>query len=395
VLAGGAIALMLLEYISVPLPFVVRPPQRTLVGEWLARAPGAGAVIHLPLALDARNSPPMVQSMEHWRPIVNGHSGQRPSFFTALADLMNDFPTAEALWSLRDFEVRFVVSPKVLTDLPPTTDTPALPLADSPLVERARFPEGVIYELVWTPEREARLPRPAPPPPPSPGPPPFAVGESATYDVRWVGGALGMSAGRATLEVRPGPGGRGYRFVARGETAHWVRQFFDARNEYATVSSPDLMPLEHRREEHQGRRDLTRVFTFDHAARTVNVTSGNTGDEGVAFSVPPGTRDALTALYYARSVRLNMGETVRVPVNDGGRNLILELRAVATESITVEGRAMPVVRLEPRIVQRVVRRRPLEMTVWLSHDSRRIPVRADVSAGFGQLRLDLLSYRPR
>jgi hypothetical protein len=306
---------------------------------------------------------------------------------------MSDFPAAESLWTLRDFDVRFVVSAHAFGDLASSGDIPAMPLADSPLVERVRFPEGVIYELVWTPEREARLPRPAPPPPPSPGPPPFAVGESATYDVRWVGGALGMSAGRAVLEVRPADDGEGYRFVARGETANWVRQFFDARNEYATIASPDLLPLEHTREERQGHKNLRRVFTFDHVARVVKVTSA--GDGGVTFAVPPGTRDALTALYYARSVPLAAGEIVKIPLNDGGRNLILELRAAADETIVFEGRNVPAIRLEPRIVQRVARRRPLELTVWLSRDGRRVPLRADVSAGFGRVQLELLSYRAR
>jgi hypothetical protein len=84
-----------------------------------------------------------------------------------------------------------------------------------------------------------------------------------------------------------------------------------------------------------------------------------------------------------------------VPLNDGGRNLILELRAAGDEDITVGDRLRPAVRLEPRVIQRVARRRPLELTVWLSRDAHRIPLRADVSAGFGRVRLDLVEYTPR
>ena len=391
-----ATLLLSIEYISAPLPYVPRPPVSTPVGRWLADAPGPGAVIHLPLTLDARNTVAMVQSMEHWRPVVNGHSGQRPPFFTALVDVMSGFPSAESLWALRDFDVRFVVASAPVTPPAPTDGGPPLSEAESPLVERARLDERVIYELVWTAEREAHLPRPAPPQPPAPGAVPFAIGERATYDVRWLGGGLGVSAGRATVSVRRAHGDGAYELTAEAETADWVSQFFDTENEYVTVVTSDLLPLRHQRREQQSHRDLTRVFSFDHETRTVRIQSGTTSAEGaVTLSIPPGTRDALSALYYARAVALVPGDLVKVPVSEGGRNLILELRAIREEVVTVGGRSVTALRLEPRVVQRVARRRPLEMVVWLSRDAHRVPLRADVSAGFGRVRLDLVEYAPR
>lgn len=391
--AAAAAALMLAEYVSAPLAYPVRPPRQTEVGQWLAGAPGPGAVVHLPLTLDDRNTPPMVQSMEHWRPIVNGHSGQRPPFFTALVDALSGFPSAEALWTLRDFDVRFVVAPAPVGAVRHPDTGAALEMRETPLVERARLAEGVIYELVWTPEHEARLPRPAPPPPPPPGAPPFAIGERAEYEVRWLGGGLGMAAGRATIEVHRGDGAA-YRFVARAETAEWVRRFFEARNEYATEASADLLPARQTREERQGYRHVRREFVFDHEARLVRVSSGDAG-AALALPMPPGTRDALTALYYLRSRPLDPGDAIRVPVNDGGRNLVLDVRVEAEETIEVGGRPIAALRLAPRIVQRVQRREPIELTVWMSRDERRIPLRVDVSAGFGRLRVDLVSYDAR
>ena len=50
-------------------------------------------------------------------------------------------------------------------------------------------------------------------PPPEPGPPPFAVGESATYRVRWAGGPLNIPAGEATISVAPPQASESFRFV--------------------------------------------------------------------------------------------------------------------------------------------------------------------------------------
>jgi hypothetical protein len=385
-------ALLLAEYVAAPLPYDQRPPRTTAVGQWLARATGPGAVVHLPLTLDERNTPPMVQSLEHWRPIVNGHSGQRPPFFTALVDVLSGFPSAEALWTLRDFDVRFIVTATPVDRVPHPDTAEAMPLTETPLVERARLGDSVIYELVWLSEHEARLPRPAPAPPPPPEAPSFRIGERASYDVRWLGAGLGLAAGRATLEVRRGADGAAYTFVARAETADWVRQFFDARNEYATQATAELLPSRQTREEHQSYRHVRREFTFDHEARLVLVSSGDPGAAPLALPMPPGTRDALTALYYVRSRPLAAGDVIAVPVNDGGRNLVLEVRVEGEDTLDIGGRRVPALRLAPRIVQRVQRRQPIEMTVWLSRDARRIPLRADVRAGFGQVRLDLASY---
>ena len=140
----------------------------TMTGRWLKQAPQTGAVVYLPLTIDIANTPFMVESLEHRRPIVNGYSGQRPAFYRALVDTL---PTsvADALWSLHDLDVRFIV-----TSEPIAAANPAL-------VERGNFPgtgEGsprrLIYELIWSDEIEAALGEPVVPEPPPPGPLPFA-----------------------------------------------------------------------------------------------------------------------------------------------------------------------------------------------------------------------------
>jgi hypothetical protein len=262
-------------------------------------------------------------------------------------------------------------------------------MADTPLVERARLADGVVYELAWTPEIEARMPRPAPPPPPPPGPIPFAVGERTTYEVGWVGGPLGVAAGRATIAVEASASGA-YRFVARAESADWVAQFFEARDEYATTADAALLPIEHRRDQRQGRREVTRTFVFDHESRVVRISRpGAPVEEAVVLSIPPGTRDALTAFFYVRTLALVPGQAVTLPLNDGGRNMTLHLRAIGIERITSRGASVEALRVEPRIIQRVARRAPVQLTVWLSRDGQQLPLAAEVHAGFGRLRLEL------
>jgi len=383
----ACLLVMGMEYANASIPYAPAPPRQTAAGGWLARTPEPGAVLYLPLDVDAGNTPYMIESLEHRRPIVNGYSGQRPGFFPALVDTMSSFPDAESLWTLHELDVRFVVS--------------AAPLAIEgwPLVERARLrqaePAGTryIFEVRWTPEVEARLETVAAPPPPDPGPARFAPGEVARYDVRWLGAGSSVAAGQAAITVAAPPAmpGAAYRFIATAETAPWVSRFFEARDVFETIATPTLLPLVHARRLREGRRTLDRVARFDHARRTVAISTDD-GSEPLELRIAPGARDALTAFYYARATALEPGRELRLPINEVGRGLTLALRAVGLEEIDYGGRRTSALRVEPAVIQRVARRQAATIVAWLSTDARRIPLLVDVSGAFGRVRAELRSY---
>ena len=375
------IAAALLEWLHLPPRLVASPPLHTEVGGWLAGEPGSGAVAILPLGIDADATPAMVQSLEHRRPIVNGYSGQRPAFFGPLADAVNAFPSTDALAVLHDSRVRFVVTPKPLDRVEP------------PIVERAKLAEGTIYELRWTPELETRLIAASAVEPPPPGPIPFGVGERAEYEVHWDGAGVSLSAGDISIAVES----PAYHFVVTAATAPWVARFFEAHDVFRTQADEELLPRVHERDQQEGSRHVTRAFVFDGAARTVR--TGRTLDEALASAavllpMAPRARDAISALFYVRTLPLKAGEHLRLPINEGGRNLVAELTVNGVEHITSVGKNVEALRVTPLVQRRAEDRQPLAATIWLSNDERRLPLILDVDAGFGHVRVELVSYRP-
>jgi hypothetical protein len=372
-------ALLGAEYLNAPLSLAPAPPLRTSVGQWLAAEPTPGAVVHLPLSMDIENTTAMVQSLEHGRPLVNGYSGQRPLFFSALADSLADMPSSTAFAALRDFDIRFVVSPTAIAGAGD---------AQSPLVERARLPEGVIYQVEWTPTSLAALGDADEAEAPPAGTPVFAAGEAAVYDVYWDGGPMDVPAGTATMTVEQGSrDGPRWTFSLRAETAGWVSTFFVARDRFVTSTDRDFLPVEHRREIREGRREVDRVYRYDRLARTVETSQMTLPLESAT------ARDAISALYYVRTLPLHTGTVFTVPLNEAGTNLRLQVSVGELEEIDYKGAPTQALRLEPRISRRIERRRPLSITLWLSADERRIPLRAIVEAGFGRIRLELSDYR--
>jgi len=367
--------------LHVPVSLVAAPAQHTDLGEWLARASGPGAVAFLPLDRDVESTPTMVQSLEHRRPIVNGYSGQRPAFYGPFADEINTFPSADALATLHDSRVRFVVTSKPLER------------AEPPITERARFDDGTIYELQWTPDLEARLVTANAVEPPPPGPIPFRVGELARYDVHWDGAGVSLSAGDISIAVEPPT----YRLVVTATTAPWVARFFEAQDVFRTRVDEELLPRVHEREQHEGSRHVTRAFVFDGPARIVR--TGRTiaealDQEAVVLPMAPRARDAISALFYVRTLPLKTGERVRFPVNEAGRNLVAEVTVNGVDRITSLNKRVEAIRVTPVLQRRAADRQPLAATIWLSNDARRLPLILDLDAGFGHMRVELVSYRP-
>ena len=106
-------------------------------------------------------------------------------------------------------------------------------------------------------------------------------------------------------------------------------------------------------------------------------------------------RDPIAALFYARTLDLIEGRTYRIPLSEGGRPLEVVLKVIGREVIDVAGRPVEALRMEPGIVARIERRRPISATMWMSLDGRRRPLALDVSAGFGSFRAELVSASER
>jgi hypothetical protein len=393
------LALLTLEYANRPFAYAAAPAMSTMTGRWLKQAPQPGAVVYLPLTIDNGNTPFMVESLEHRRPIVNGYSGQRPAFYSALVDTLHDFPSADALWSLHDLDVRFIVTSKPIAGQSPA------------LVERANFPGNgdggsrrMIYELVWSDDIEAALGEPLVPEPPPPGPIPFAIGEQASYTVVWDGPAGKVEAGTIELKVETGNAQAGwerhadglpsatYRLRVRARTAAWISRFFEADDEFVTDVTGDLMSVSHERRLHEGRRKVDEKSIFDRKDHHVYwmQPSGKP-----PLRLWPGARDPVAAFYYLRTLPLSPGTRLQIPVNDNGRNLSLDVKVEGVERIQAGGRQQEALRVTPVLRQRVARRAAPDITVWLSQDAHRLPLAAEYRAGFGAVRLDLKSHTPR
>ena len=371
-----------LEYSNGSIGFPQPPALTSNAGRWIRDQPGTGAVVCVPVGIWSNNTPCMLQSLEHRRPVVNGYSGLYPPFWEALLDTTSRLPSAESLVALHGLGVEFIVSDQPLA--PP-------PELGEALVERVRFETQRVYQLRWSPEIDARVSATLEVPPPEPGPVPFAVGESAVYRLRWTSGPVDVPAGEATISVAPPQGPEAYRFGVLATTAPWVSRFYQAIVTLETAASGQLLPLAYREVIDEGKRRIDRQLAFDPARHEVRITSGGTS---ISLPVAVGGRDPISALFYVRTLALEEGAHFTLPISDNGRRLRLDVTVGKRESIVLDGQTWQAWRVEPRLSERIDRS-PLKISAWVSADNRRIPLLVEVAAGFGSARLELTNYRER
>jgi hypothetical protein len=80
-LVVAALLAIAVEYSNGAIAYSPPPSLRTSVGGWLRDQPGSAAVLCVPIRVFVGNTPCMLQSLEHSRPVVNGYSGIMPPFF--------------------------------------------------------------------------------------------------------------------------------------------------------------------------------------------------------------------------------------------------------------------------------------------------------------------------
>ncbi|MFN7949060.1 MAG: DUF3108 domain-containing protein [Blastocatellia bacterium] len=139
---------------------------------------------------------------------------------------------------------------------------------------------------------------------------------------------------------------------------------------------------------------LTTVFDRDRDAAAYQVRDFSKPQEEpkeTSVKTVPGTLDLLSAIYFVRTQKLKTGETLRFPVNDDGQQYEFEILVGKTEKLKTDLGKFKTIRIEPKLFgQGKFISRPGEMTMWLTDDDRRIPVKVVAKTSTGTVTASLI-----
>ncbi|HZS04070.1 MAG TPA: DUF3108 domain-containing protein [Blastocatellia bacterium] len=146
----------------------------------------------------------------------------------------------------------------------------------------------------------------------------------------------------------------------------------------------------------EGKKNLSQTTVFDREKQSAgySVRDFNKPQEAAKESsvkITPGTLDLLSAIYFLRLQKLKTGETLRFPLNDEGQQYDIEVVVGKTEKLKTDFGKFKTIRVEPKIFgPGKLISRPGEMTMWLTDDDRRIPLKVVAKTSSGTVTANLI-----
>jgi hypothetical protein len=213
----------------------------------------------------------------------------------------------------------------------------------------------------------------------------FTPGETLTYEISW---SKIVTAGTAVMEVKEErlPSGRKvFRFIASSHSTGVVDEVYPVNDRVQSLFDPQIMQsLSFDLNESHGKRRRQRTLTFDHTGRTVVSTLNN--DPPQTLTIPDRVQDALSSLFYLRTMEdFTIGKVHVIDVHDSGKNWSVEVFTLGREKVKTPAGEFNTIKVKTFPRYEGVFMNKGEIFIWLTDDSRKIPVLMKSTISIGSI----------
>ncbi len=165
------------------------------------------------------------------------------------------------------------------------------------------------------------------------------------------------------------------------------------------VDPEQFSPLRTNKLDEQGKRVRTSDAIFDHEKRRVTWTERDPNQNqppritSTDFSEP--IQDLLSMIYFVRLQKLEVGKTFEIPVSDSGQVYRMTVTVGERKRIKCVLGSVNAIRIEPAMFgEGRMLRGEGKMSIWITEDSRHLPVWAHLNLNVGtvDIKLKRVSY---
>lgn len=217
-------------------------------------------------------------------------------------------------------------------------------------------------------------------------PTPFGPGETLTYDVTWTVFRAGVVT--TNLHTIQEKDHEAYEITATALSEGFVNVLFAVNNVFRAVSDPETLCSQGiTKKVSEGRRQKDTHITFDYTRKLAllderDLTQPKAPPKHQEFEIPPCTEDIVTAFYYLRRQRMEIGHNIELPVNDGSKTQQVVVDVQAREKVQTPMGTFDAIRVEPKVFNGLLKHKG-RMFIWLSAEPRQLPLRikAEITVG--------------
>jgi hypothetical protein len=214
----------------------------------------------------------------------------------------------------------------------------------------------------------------------------FGVGEYLEFSV----GYGIVKAGSATMQVRDFIDERGrpaYRIMTTATSNSFFDSFYPVRDTMlAHLDAAGLFSWRYEKHMREGDYRKDQIVDFHQDA-------GYAVDGTDTIPIPLYAQDVLCALYYVRTQKLEVGQSLRVPNMTDRKNYDLEVRVLARETITTPAGEFTCLKVEPLLQAAGIFKHEGRVTVWMTDDRLHMPVLMKSKLVVGAIHAELSGYR--
>lgn len=207
-----------------------------------------------------------------------------------------------------------------------------------------------------------------------------------------------LTAGYATLEVKSDflKNKDVFHVVGKGKTTGMISWFFKVKDRYETFMYKDnLLPYRFIRNIDEGGYTKDKEIYFDHEANKALVINKKKNKQKT-YDTKEDVQDLLSALYYMRNQDVSnfkIGDQLTLDLFFDEENVPMKLKFLGKETIKTKFGKIKSLKFRPLVQSGRVFKEEESVTVWVSDDLNKIPLRIKASLSVGSLRADLHSYK--
>ncbi|MGJ5642758.1 DUF3108 domain-containing protein [Formosa sp. S-31] len=224
----------------------------------------------------------------------------------------------------------------------------------------------------------------------------FQEGEWFKFEMSYSGF---LKAGEATLEVKKDyfKGKPVYHVVGKGWTTGPIKWFFKVEDLYETyIDMANYVPYKFIRKIDEGGHTKNIEIEFDHVKNKALVYNVK-HDKHKEFSTSEDVQDMVSTFYYLRNELnvdgLQVGEEVFVNMFFDEENYPFKLKYLGTEIIETKFGDIPALKFRPYVMAGRVFKEEESLTLWVTNDKNKMPLRVKADLAVGSLRADLDAFK--
>ena len=208
-----------------------------------------------------------------------------------------------------------------------------------------------------------------------------------------------INAGYATVEVKEDVRNnkKVFHAVGRGYTTGMTKLFFEVEDNYESFFDKETgTPYQYIRKINEGGYTKNQHGFFSPAAKTVLVKDFKNNTEKT-FVVPVNVQDILSTFYYLRNYptidKLKVGESIAIDMFFDDETTKFKLKYLGNEDIDTKFGTIATKIFRPYVQAGRVFKEQESLTVWISNDDNKLPLRIKANLSVGSLKADLDGFK--